>query len=69
MARSRGRFRPHNLREVIDAVVRIIDNVNEDRDTSMEEVLSIIKGPDFPTGATILGNGEVALILDANALF
>lgn len=47
---------PHNLREVIGAVVKIIDNqVEENRETSMEEVLDIIKGPDFPTGATILG--------------
>ncbi len=48
---------PHNLREVIDAVVRIIDNkVNEDRDTSIDELMTIIKGPDFPTGAEILGH-------------
>lgn len=47
---------PHNLREVIQAVVKIIDNVvEEDRDTTIEEILGIIKGPDFPTGATILG--------------
>ncbi len=47
---------PHNLREVINAVVKIIDNkVEEDRDTELEEVLKIIKGPDFPTGGTILG--------------
>ena len=47
---------PHNLREIIAAVVKIIDNrVNEDRDTDMDEILDIIKGPDFPTGATILG--------------
>lgn len=47
---------PHNLREVIGAVVKIIDNqVEENRETTMEEVLDIIKGPDFPTGATILG--------------
>lgn len=47
---------PHNLREVIQAVVKIIDNrVDEDRDTSIEEVMKIIKGPDFPTGAEILG--------------
>jgi len=47
---------PHNLREVINAVIKIIDNaVLEDRKTEMEEVLQIIKGPDFPTGATILG--------------
>lgn len=47
---------PHNLREVIDAVIKIIDNnVLEDRKTEIEEILEIIKGPDFPTGATILG--------------
>ena len=47
---------PHNLREVISAVVKIIDNqVEEGRKTSIEEVLKIIKGPDFPTGAEILG--------------
>ncbi len=47
---------PHNLNEIIDAVVKLIDNqVLEDRDTSIEELLEIVKGPDFPTGATILG--------------
>ena len=47
---------PHNLREVVDAVVKLIDNrVNEDRDTDMEEVLQIITAPDFPTGGIILG--------------
>ena len=47
---------PHNLREVIGAVLKIIENqVEEDRETTMEEILEIIKGPDFPTGATILG--------------
>ena len=47
---------PHNLREVIHAVVKIIDNeVLEDRETDIEELLSIVKGPDFPTGAMILG--------------
>ncbi len=47
---------PHNLREVINAVVKIIDNIiEEDRETTIEELLEIIKGPDFPTGATILG--------------
>ena len=47
---------PHNLREVIDAVVKIIDNIIEqERETTLEEVLDIVKGPDFPTGATILG--------------
>lgn len=47
---------PHNLREIIDAVVKIIDNnILEDRDTDIDELLEIVKGPDFPTGATILG--------------
>lgn len=47
---------PHNLREVIAAVVKLIDNkVLEDRDTAMEEILEIVKGPDFPTGGTIIG--------------
>ena len=47
---------PHNLCEVIDAVVKIIDNIiDHDRDTNMEEILDIVKGPDFPTGAEILG--------------
>ena len=46
---------PHNLRETIGAVVRIIDNKIEEKDTSIEELLEIVKGPDFPTGAMILG--------------
>ena len=47
---------PHNLREVIGAVVKMIDNrIEEGRETDMEEILEIIKGPDFPTGAQILG--------------
>ena len=47
---------PHNLREIINAVVKIIDNqIEENRETTIEEILSIVKGPDFPTGATILG--------------
>ena len=47
---------PHNLREVVNAVVKIIDNkVEEDRETNMEEVLHIVKAPDFPTGGLILG--------------
>ncbi len=47
---------PHNLREVVNGVVKIIDNiVEENRDTTMDEVIDIIKGPDFPTGATIMG--------------
>lgn len=51
---------PHNLREIINAVLKIIDNnVEENRETSMEELLEIVKGPDFPTGATILGTHGV----------
>ena len=46
---------PHNLTEVIDAVIRIIDNKCEDKTTDIDEILSIVKGPDFPTGAMILG--------------
>ena len=47
---------PHNLREVVNAVVKIIDNrVNEDRQTDIEEILKIVKAPDFPTGGIILG--------------
>jgi len=47
---------PHNLKEIINAVVKLIDNrVEEDRDTSIEELMEVVKGPDFPTGATILG--------------
>ena len=47
---------PHNLREVISAVVKIIDNrVQEDRETDIEEILSLVKAPDFPTGGIILG--------------
>ena len=47
---------PHNLRETINAVVKIIDNrVEEDRDTDIDEVLPLVKAPDFPTGAIILG--------------
>ncbi len=51
---------PHNLNETINAVVRIIDNkVNEDRDTDIEEIMNIVKGPDFPTGAVILGRSGI----------
>ena len=51
---------PHNLREVIGAVVKLIDNrIEEDRDTTLEEILEIVKGPDFPTGATILGKAGI----------
>ena len=51
---------PHNLREVIGAVVKIIDNqVEENRETTIDEVMDIIKGPDFPTGAEILGKAGI----------
>ena len=48
---------PHNLKEVIGATVKIIDNrIEEDRETSIDEIMQIIKGPDFPMGAEILGH-------------
>ena len=51
---------PHNLREVVNAVVKIIDNqVIEDRDTEIEELMECVKGPDFPTGAEILGRSGI----------
>lgn len=51
---------PHNLKEVIAAVVKIIDNqILEDRGTELEEILKIVKGPDFPTGGTILGTSGI----------
>ena len=47
---------PHNLREIVNAVVKIIDNhIEEDRETDIEEILDIVKGPDFPTGGVMLG--------------
>ena len=51
---------PHNLREIIGAVVKIIDNrIEEDIETGIDEVLDIVKGPDFPTGAEILGTAGI----------
>ena len=51
---------PHNLTETINAIVKIIDNkVEENRDTTIEEIMEIIKGPDFPKGATILGRKDI----------
>ena len=51
---------PHNLKELIAAVIKIIDNqIEEGRDTSIEELMEIVKGPDFPTGATILGKAGI----------
>ncbi len=51
---------PHNLREVIDGVLKIINNhIDHDRETEINEILDIIKGPDFPTGAEILGTSGI----------
>lgn len=51
---------PHNLREVVAAIEKMIDNrVNENRDTDLEELMEIIKGPDFPTGGEILGKSGI----------
>ena len=51
---------PHNLREVIAAIVKMIDNrIEEDRETDIEEILQIIKGPDFPSGGIILGKSGI----------
>jgi DNA gyrase subunit A len=51
---------PHNLREVINGVLKIIDNyILEDRETELDELLQIVKGPDFPTGAEILGTAGI----------
>lgn len=51
---------PHNLREIINAVLKMIDNhILEDRNTDIEEILEIVKGPDFPTGAEILGTAGI----------
>ncbi len=53
---------PHNLTEVIDGLLKIIDNkIEENRETQIEELLEIIKGPDFPTGATILGKAGIRM--------
>lgn len=53
---------PHNLKEVIDGLLKIIDNkIEENRGTKIEELLDIIKGPDFPTGATILGKAGIRM--------
>ena len=50
---------PHNLRDTIYSVVRIIDNEIEDKETTIEELIEIIKGPDFPTGGEILGTSGI----------
>lgn len=50
---------PHNLREVIGAVVKLIDNDIEDKETDIDELMEIVKGPDFPTGGMILGTSGI----------
>ena len=50
---------PHNLRDVIYAVVKLIDNEIEDKNTEIDELIDIVKGPDFPTGGTILGTAGI----------
>ncbi|MBR3396320.1 MAG: DNA gyrase subunit A [Lachnospiraceae bacterium] len=50
---------PHNLKEVIAAVVKIIEDSIEDKETTIEDVMEIVKGPDFPTGATIMGTAGI----------
>ena len=52
---------PHNLKETINAAIRIIDNrVEEGRETDIDELMEIVKGPDFPTGAQILGRQGIS---------
>ena len=51
---------PHNLTEVINAVVRLIDNDIEGRETTIDELMGIIKGPDFPTGGVIMGTSGIS---------
>ena len=50
---------PHNLREVVQAVVKIIDDVTEDKETTIDDVMKIVKGPDFPTAAEIMGRAGI----------
>ena len=50
---------PHNLRDVIHAVVKLIDNEVEDKETEIDELIDIVKGPDFPTGGIILGTAGI----------
>lgn len=50
---------PHNLREVVNAVIRLIDNKIEEKETTIDELIEIVKGPDFPTGANILGRAGI----------
>ncbi|MCL2415392.1 MAG: DNA gyrase subunit A, partial [Defluviitaleaceae bacterium] len=50
---------PHNLTEIIDATLHIIDNLEAGKDTEISELTEIVQGPDFPTGATILGKSGI----------
>ena len=50
---------PHNLKEVIGAVVKLIDNEIEDKETTIDELMEVVKGPDFPTGGIILGTSGI----------
>lgn len=50
---------PHNLREVVNAVVRLIDNDIEDKETTIDELIDVVKGPDFPTGGIIIGTSGI----------
>ena len=50
---------PHNLREVVNAVVRLIDNDIEEKETTIDELIDVVKGPDFPTGGIILGTSGI----------
>ena len=50
---------PHNLRDVIHAVVKLIDNEVEDKETEIDELIDVVKGPDFPTGGIILGTAGI----------
>ena len=50
---------PHNLTEIINGVIKIINDKIDDRETTIEDILSIVKGPDFPTGAMILGKKSI----------
>ncbi|MGX8688278.1 MAG: DNA gyrase subunit A, partial [bacterium] len=53
---------PHNLREIVEAVTKIINNrIDEDRDTDIEEIIPIVKAPDFPTGGIIMGTAGAGL--------
>ena len=58
---------PHNLRDVIHAVVKLIDNDIEDKETDIDELISIIKGPDFPTGGIVTNKDELLNIYETGS--